>query len=241
MFHAFVCLVCVNYMAMKIPPDILINFIAVDVDRACEQREERNEDRTSDAGWLCYCCAPFLSLLTMCDCGVSCSFGGESLSLSSGISFVQFRCGAAMRSRSAIRCYGMRTYLWRNRIVRCANGRFEFLVLCNSMRDFIENAQSTSFFIHTTDEYSNWWWMKPPLCQWSWQYTVIFSSQRCIQWPPAMPALAKYGKLLRINQHFSQYKTPHTSYGRQLASIKHISSKSLIRIGIRTSGSYITQ
>lgn len=76
MFHAFVCLVCVNYMAMKIPPDILINFIAVDVDRACEQREERNEDRTSDAGWLCYCCAPFLSLLTMCDCGVSCSFGG---------------------------------------------------------------------------------------------------------------------------------------------------------------------
>lgn len=141
MFHAFVCLVCVNYMAMKIPPDILINFIAVDVDRACEQREERNEDRTSDAGWLCYCCAPFLSLLTMCDCGVSCSFGGESLSLSSGISFVQFRCGAAMRSRSAIRCYGMRTYLWRNHIVRCANGRFEFLVLCNSMRDFIENAQ----------------------------------------------------------------------------------------------------
>lgn len=76
MFHAFVCLVCVNYMAMKIPPDILINFIAVDVDRACEQREERNEDRTSDAGWLFYCCAPFLSLLTMCDCGVSCSFGG---------------------------------------------------------------------------------------------------------------------------------------------------------------------
>lgn len=167
--------------------------------------------------------------------------GGESLSLSSGISFVQFRCGAAMRSRSAIRCYGMRTYLWRNHIVRCANGRFEFLVLCNSMRDFIENAQSTSFFIHTTDGYSNWWWMKLPLCQWSWQYTVIFSSQRCIQWPPAMPALAKYGKLLRINQHFSQYKTPHTSYGRQLASIKHISSKSLIRIGIRTSGSYITK